>query len=50
MSVPIELTEAGIGVQRGVSKGVEDGRRPPTLRATPERAIRLLQGWLARRA
>jgi hypothetical protein len=24
--------EADIGLQRGVSKGVEDGRRPPTLK------------------
>jgi hypothetical protein len=34
------------GVRRGVSKVVEDGSRPPALRAaTPETAIRTFQGW-----
>jgi hypothetical protein len=33
------------GVRHGVSKGIEDGRRPPTLRvATPETALWLFQG------
>jgi hypothetical protein len=35
------------GVQRGVSKGVEDGRRPPALRvATPETTTWPFQWWL----
>jgi hypothetical protein len=46
----IDLTEAGIGVKRRVSKGVEVGCRLPALRTTPETAIRLLQGWPAHRA
>jgi hypothetical protein len=40
-----------IGVRRGVSKVVEDGRSPPTLHAaTPEPAVRPFQGWPTRKA
>jgi hypothetical protein len=40
--------DAGIGVRRGVSKGVEDGRRPDALwAATPETAARPFEGWPA---
>jgi hypothetical protein len=36
----LEEGNLGIGVWRGVSKGVEDGRRPPTLlAANPETAV-----------
>jgi hypothetical protein len=37
-----------IGVQRGVFKGVEDSRRPPTL--WTGHPLRMFQEWLARRA
>jgi hypothetical protein len=30
---PLIIVAVLIGVQRGVFKGIEDGRRPPTLRA-----------------
>jgi hypothetical protein len=34
------------GVRRGVTTGVEDGRRPPALRvATPEATVRSIQRW-----
>jgi hypothetical protein len=46
----IELTEAGIGVWHGVSKEAEDQHRLLTLQATPEKAVRMFQGWPARRA
>jgi hypothetical protein len=39
-----------IGVRCGVSKGVDDGRRPPCGRATPETAVSSFQGWPACRA
>jgi hypothetical protein len=35
-----------IGVQRGVSKEVEEGHKPPALRAAIlETTVRLFQGW-----
>ena len=41
--VTLKVTE---GVRRGVSKGVEDGHRPPALRAAiSEMAVRPFQGW-----
>jgi hypothetical protein len=46
----IELTEAGIGVWHGVSKEAEDEHRPLILQATPEKAVRMFQGWPACRA
>jgi hypothetical protein len=46
----VKCDHLSISVQRGVSKGVEDGRRPPALRANPETDMKLFQGRLAHRA
>jgi hypothetical protein len=44
-----ELSEGkdkGRGVRRGVSKRIEDGRKPSALQvATPEMAVRPFWGW-----
>jgi hypothetical protein len=43
---PPRLTSHSGGVRRGVSKGVEDGRRLRDLwMATPETAVRRFQRW-----
>jgi hypothetical protein len=41
ISLGTEIKSITIGVRHGVSKGVEDSHRQPTLRATPETTIRL---------
>jgi hypothetical protein len=51
LKVAYEPKNVSIGVRRGVSKGIEDSRRPlPSRWATPETAVKLFQGWPTHRA